>query len=100
MMQPNQPVNNPPQFRLVLKPDELAREIFENQTRLVIFLDRLEQVIRQRWLKKTPKKKRWALINAWPNMPTYHAPDFQHMLQKNCPALDAHLNGRMTILRT
>lgn len=54
-----------------------ATKILSNYETLGQILDRHEETIRKRWLKKTMKQKRAILLTAWPNMAADHRPDFE-----------------------
>jgi len=51
-----------------------STEFFEHWHNLNSILDRFESVIRNRWLKKTPKQRKAILLTAWPGMSTSHYP--------------------------
>jgi hypothetical protein len=54
-----------------------AKNIFSDYDTLGQILDRHEDTIRKRWLKKTKKQQRSTLLAAWPNMAPSHRPDFK-----------------------
>ncbi|KAJ5500960.1 hypothetical protein N7527_012081 [Penicillium freii] len=57
MMLTNQAFSEQRHLRLVFKPDELTRKVFENWTCLLFILDRLEQVTRQRWVEEVAEEE-------------------------------------------
>lgn len=50
--------------------------IFEQWNALHNILDRYEELIGRRWLKKTHSQRMTILLSAWPNMSKTHRPDF------------------------
>ena len=83
---PNLP--RPPSFPTANKVRKEARErsekIFADWTTLHRILERHEQLIRKRWMKKTRDQRKKVLATAWPNMSPTHRPDFQ-ALQRESP---------------
>ncbi|KAJ5392846.1 hypothetical protein N7465_011820 [Penicillium sp. CMV-2018d] len=57
MMLTNQAFSEQRRLRLVFKPDELTRKVFENRTCLLFILDRREQVIRERWVEEVAEEE-------------------------------------------
>ena len=55
---------------------ERSSDIFKQWTTLHEALKRHEEVIRRRWLKKRQDQRKAILLDAWPNMPLVHRPDF------------------------
>lgn len=55
---------------------EYSRQIFSHWNRLHDILDHLEDQLRKRWIKKTREQRTRILMNAWPNIPVSHRPDF------------------------
>ena len=53
-----------------------VHQIFRDYHALNGILVRFEDVIRKRWIKKTPDQRKKVLLTAWPNMSTTHRPDF------------------------
>ena len=53
-----------------------ARSIFSDWTLLNRIIERHEEVIQKRWLKKTREQRKTILLAAWPNMSPTHRPDF------------------------
>lgn len=54
-----------------------SANIFTSYELLHEILQRHEATIRKRWLKKTRPQRLKILLNAWPNMPRMHRPDFE-----------------------
>ena len=61
--------------------------IFKDWSKLNAILKRFEAPIQKRWLKKSPRQRKEILLNAWPEMPTTHRPDFAGFrnTKKNTP---------------
>ena len=53
-----------------------VHQIFRDYNALNGILVRFEDVIRKRWVKKTPDQRKKVLLTAWPIMSTTHRPDF------------------------
>lgn len=53
-----------------------SENIFNSYDTLHEILKRHEATIRKRWSKKTRQQRLKILLNAWPNMPAMHRPDF------------------------
>lgn len=53
-----------------------SEEVFTSYEFLHHILQRHETTIQKRWLKKTRSQRLKILLNAWPNMPLVHRPDF------------------------
>lgn len=51
--------------------------IFTSYETLNKILERHEDTIRKRWIKKTRPQRLKVLLNAWPNMAAVHRPDFE-----------------------
>lgn len=51
--------------------------IFEQWNALHDILDRYEELVRRRWLKKTQSQRMTILLSAWPDMSKTHRPDFE-----------------------
>ena len=66
---------------------EFSISIFKDWLKLNAILKRFEAVIHKRWLKKSPRQRRDILLNAWPEMPATHRPDFAgfRKVKKNTP---------------
>lgn len=45
-------------------------------------LERHETTIQSRWAKKNKQQRSKTLLNAWPNLPTSHRPDFEASAKK------------------
>ena len=54
-----------------------SRQIFTDWERLNNILNKYEDILRKRWIKKTKEQRKKLLLSAWPNMSTTHRPDFQ-----------------------
>ncbi|CAG7950189.1 unnamed protein product [Penicillium olsonii] len=52
-------------------------EIFSKHKILRLILERHEATIQKRWLKKTRQQRLKILLDAWPDMPANHRPDFE-----------------------
>ncbi|MCJ1246838.1 hypothetical protein MMC30_004047 [Trapelia coarctata] len=63
---------------------ERSEKIFADWTTLHWILERHEEIIRKRWMKKTREQRKKVLLGAWPNMSSTHRPDFQ-ALQRETP---------------
>jgi hypothetical protein len=57
--------------------NERSGQILSTYGTLQRILDRHEETLRKRWLKKTKKQQRSMLLKAWPNMASSHRPDFE-----------------------
>ena len=57
--------------------------IFANWERLHTILQRYEDVLRKRWMKKTQEQRRNVLLTAWPHMSKTHRPDFQALQRES-----------------
>lgn len=55
---------------------KMSDKIFLSYDTLHEILKRHEATIRKRWIKKTRQQRLKILLNAWPNMPANHRPDF------------------------
>ncbi|KAI9831131.1 MAG: hypothetical protein M1819_005219 [Sarea resinae] len=53
-----------------------SENIFSNWTTLQAILEKHEDVIRKRWMKKSKEQRKKILLQAWPNMSAAHRPDF------------------------
>lgn len=56
---------------------EHSRSIFASFDRLNKIIQRHEATIQKRWVKKTRPQRLKILLEAWPNMPASHRPDFE-----------------------
>jgi hypothetical protein len=54
-----------------------SRQIFTDWERLNNILNKYEDILRKRWIKKTKEQRKRLLLSSWPNMSTTHRPDFQ-----------------------
>jgi len=57
----------------------LSKDIFGSFHHLGLILDRHQDMLQKRWLKKTVAKKKELLTEAWPGIPAMHRPDFDSM---------------------
>lgn len=55
----------------------LSSAIFSNQKLLQDILDRHEATVRARWGKKSGKNRRQVLLDAWPEIPEEHRPEWK-----------------------
>ncbi|KAL8944455.1 MAG: hypothetical protein Q9211_000597 [Gyalolechia sp. 1 TL-2023] len=55
---------------------QYSRDIFTAQRALVHMLDRYEETLIKRWLKKTTSQRQKILLMAFPSIPPTHRPDF------------------------
>lgn len=69
-------------------PAEVRQQAFERSTEVLSYwttlqkiLDRHEEMLRKRWMKKSKAKRKEILLTAWPNMSSTHRPDFQAFLK-------------------
>lgn len=53
-----------------------SKNIYESYEKLNAIILRHEATIRSRWAKKKKQQRLKVLLDAWPNMPTTHRPDF------------------------
>jgi hypothetical protein len=53
-----------------------SAQIFKDWTALNAIIKRFEGTIHKRWLRKSSQQRRGILLQAWPEMPTTHRPDF------------------------
>ncbi|GAB0137855.1 hypothetical protein EsDP_00006108 [Epichloe bromicola] len=67
----------------LMEPAEVRKEarhrsskIFEDYHKLRAIIERHEAVIQKRWEKKTRSQRLKILLDAWPNMPATHRPEF------------------------
>ncbi len=56
---------------------QLAQGILSEHAELRGIVDRHEELIRKRWLKKNKREQSVILLSAWPNIPPCHRPDFE-----------------------
>ncbi|KAK3989624.1 hypothetical protein QBC44DRAFT_327308 [Cladorrhinum sp. PSN332] len=75
---PNIPIPN------LIKAPEVRRQAKDRATNIVkqwktlrAVLDRHEATIQKRWAKKSKAQRLKVLLDAWPNMPVTHRPDFE-----------------------
>lgn len=64
---------------------ERSDKIFINYETLHEILKRHEATIWKRWSKKTRQQRLKILLNAWPNMPAIHRPDFDAFRKESQP---------------
>ena len=65
---------------------EMSRDVLANWNRLHQILERHEEVVRKRWLKKTKAQRKSLLLKISPEMPLFHRPDYE-ALGKEGPQL-------------
>ncbi|KAJ5794323.1 hypothetical protein N7457_000922 [Penicillium paradoxum] len=63
-----------------------SRNISTVYQTLCDILERHEASIRKRWSKKTRQQRLKILLNAWPNMPAMHRPDFEAFRNESASA--------------
>ncbi|KAI0862183.1 hypothetical protein F4860DRAFT_473804 [Xylaria cubensis] len=84
-----------------MPPSEVRREAQESSTNIFAYheelqsiLERHEATIQKRWEKKTRPQRLGVLLQAWPNMPLTHRPDFaafrKHAGNLNSMAIQYH----------
>jgi len=72
-----------PNFKIVSRLEteresmQRSQQIFVHWHRLNNILQRYEDILRKRWIKKTKEQRKKILLAAWPNMSVTHRPDFQ-----------------------
>jgi hypothetical protein len=54
-----------------------SAQIFHHWAQLNSILQRYEDILRKRWIKKSKEQRKNLLLAAWPNMSLTHRPDFQ-----------------------
>ncbi|KAF2267621.1 hypothetical protein CC78DRAFT_62548 [Lojkania enalia] len=64
------------------KSQESAKKVFEDWQTLGSIIQRHEELIRKRWVKKSQQQKKTILLTAWPNIPTQHRPDIEAFIRK------------------
>ena len=62
-----------------------SRDIFTSWATLNATLKRHESLIRRRWAKKSQEQRKRVLLNAWPNMPPVHRPDYKVLEREHRP---------------
>ncbi|OJJ37693.1 hypothetical protein ASPWEDRAFT_93070, partial [Aspergillus wentii DTO 134E9] len=60
-----------------------STKLFEHWSLLGHILNRYEATIRKRWLKKGQEQRRKILLEAWPNIPSSHRPDFRALRRES-----------------
>jgi hypothetical protein len=65
-------------------PAEVRQQAFEQSNTILSdwatlrkILDRHEETLRKRWMKKSRAQRKTVLLTAWPNMPPTHRPDYE-----------------------
>jgi hypothetical protein len=73
------------------KPAEVRQQALERSTAILStwttlqkILERHEETIRKRWVKKSKAQRKAILLTAWPNMSSTHRPDYQ-VFRKESP---------------
>jgi len=62
---------------------ERSTEALSSWNKLRQILERHEDVIRKRWMKKTKTQRTAIVLKAWPNMSPAHRPDYEAMRKEN-----------------
>ena len=74
---PNIPTPGFPTFSKVKKETkQRVTSIFADHDALLCILERYEDVLQKRWMKKSSQQRRKLLLEVCPNMPNTHRPDF------------------------
>ena len=66
-----------------LKAAQYSEKIFDAQRTIVTILDRYEEKLIKRWLKKTTAQRQKILMTAYPRIPSTHRPDFWAIRKEN-----------------
>jgi hypothetical protein len=61
----------------------LSEDIFRDWKDLSLIVERHEETLRRRWLKKSKEQKKKILLTAWPNMSSQHRPDIEAWRQES-----------------
>ena len=61
---------------------ERSGRIFRDWESLHSILNKHEDVLRKRWIKKSQDQRKRILLTAWPNMATTHRPDFRALREE------------------
>ena len=78
-----QPASFPTFENIAQESHDRCTKIFSDWTTLNTILERHEELLRKRWIKrKTQEQRRKLLLEAWPNMPVRHRPDLQILLNE------------------
>ena len=59
-----------------------SQKIFSDWTSLHDILERYEELLRKRWMKKSQEQRKKLLLAAWPTMSVTHRPDFGALLRE------------------
>ncbi|KAE8453917.1 hypothetical protein EG329_007693 [Mollisiaceae sp. DMI_Dod_QoI] len=62
---------------------ERSTEVISRWSELRQILDRHEEMLRKRWLKKTKSQRTAILLQAWPKMASVHRPDYDAFLRED-----------------
>jgi hypothetical protein len=54
-----------------------SKDVLADYGTLRLILERHEETIRKRWMKKTKNQRKTILLNSWPNMSLRHRPDYE-----------------------
>ena len=71
------PTWKPTKDELVKELNPLAEKVLADWNTLKGLVERYSDVIEKRWMKKTKKKQKDLLLQAWLNMSPAHRPDFE-----------------------
>ena len=77
-----QPSSYPSAAKVRKEARELSRQIFADWTNLNKILERYEELLWKRWMKKTKEQRKKLLLAAWPNMTSTHRSDFEAFRQE------------------
>lgn len=72
-----QPSSFPTAAEARLQAFERSNKILSDWATLQKILDRHEETLRKRWMKKSKAQRKTILLIAWPDMPSTHQPDYE-----------------------
>ncbi|KAJ0132784.1 FAD-linked oxidoreductase chyH [Fusarium oxysporum f. sp. albedinis] len=75
------PLNNTSAEEVEVESKRRGKSIFQNYEILGKILERHEESIQKRWLKKSRKQRLQILLSAWPDMPPTHRPFYDYWRQ-------------------
>lgn len=75
------PLNNTSAEEVEVESKKRGKSIFQNYEILGKILERHEESIQKRWLKKSRKQRLQILLSAWPDMPPTHRPFYDYWRQ-------------------
>ena len=61
---------------------ERSSQIFRDWEKLHSILNKYEDILRKRWVKKSQDQRKRVLLTAWPKMATIHRPDFRALREE------------------